>query len=128
MIPIFRGLVSKGTLNNPGFYSYLKSFEGKEVEVVVRTKKEKRSDPQNRYYWGVVIEMLSHHTGYSRDEMHDALREKFLGMERDENGLVMMKSSARLTTDEFAQYVNNIVRWAAEKLGLYIPDPSRVEY
>ena len=30
-------------------------FAGKEIEVTIQRKKRKRSDPQNRYYWGVVV-------------------------------------------------------------------------
>ena len=129
MIPVFIGKVASGSLQaDARFYNYLRSLEGLDVEIVVRKKRTKRSDQQNRYYWGVVIELLSGHTGYSRDEMHDALKEKFLRSERDSMGLVKIRSSATLSKDEFAKYTNQVVRWAAEKLDLYIPDPNSVEY
>ena len=129
MIPVFFGKVEKGALKaDARFYAWLSALEGLDVEIVVRKKRTKRSDPQNRYYWGVAIEMLSSFTGYSREEMHDALKEKFLGSERDSMGLVKIRSSASLSKDEFSKYTNQVVRWAAESLGLFIPDPNQVDY
>jgi hypothetical protein len=130
MNPIFRGRVEKGILRlAPGFYAYLGSLEGLEVEVVVRKKRSKRSDQQNRYYWGVVVKMIADHCGYTPEEMHEALKFKVLGSESpDDHGLVKIRSTAALSTDEFSQYVNKVVQFAAMSLGVFIPDPSMVDY
>lgn len=130
--PLFHGAVNEGILqveNSARFYIWLASLEGKEVEIVVRKKRARRSLRQNRYYWGVVIAVLAEHCGYTSDEMHEALKEKFLGTaERDEHGLIKIGSTAVLSKDEFVQYTNRIIIWAAESLCLYIPDPSTVDY
>jgi len=130
--PIFAGQIEKGklVLENPQRYLvHLSKFEGKKVELVLRKRRSKRSDGQNRYYWAVVIEILADHCGYDPEEMHEALKLKFLSDRCvDENGLVKIRSTAALNTDEFIQYTNRVVRFAAQDLGVYIPDPNQFEY
>ena len=130
IIPTFQGVVNKGVLQvEARFYPYLASLEGQKVEIVVRKRRSKRSDQQNRYYWGVVVQILADHCGYSPEEMHEALKEKFLGtQERDEHGLIKMRSTAVLSKDEFVRYTNEVMRWAAENLTIYIPDPHLVDF
>jgi hypothetical protein len=63
-------------------------------------------------------------SGYDKDEMHQALKEKFLRIEKVE-GLPSTRSTADLTTLEFMDYIDEIVRWAATQ-GVDIPEPSEV--
>lgn len=130
--PIFHGSIMKGrlTLDNPERYLvYMAGLEGKRVEVVLRKKRSKRSDQQNRYYWGIVVQILANHCGYEPDQMHEALKYKFLSdHQEDSSGLITIRSTASMTTDEFAQYVNRVVRWAAESLGVYVPSANDMEY
>jgi hypothetical protein len=99
------------------FFAHVKSLEGKRCDLTIKIHREKRSDQQNRY----------DHCGYDREEMHEALKEKFLAGAPDENGLRKIASTARLDTDEFIKYTNKIVMWAAQVLGVYIPDPGQVD-
>jgi hypothetical protein len=130
--PIHRGKVEKGKLilEDPSRYLLrIASLEGKRVELSLKKYRENRSDNQNRYYWAVVVELLANHCGYAPEEMHEALKIKFLSSQpRDEHGLVKIGSTARLNTDEFIQYTNKIVIWAATELQVFIPDPSQVEF
>ncbi len=130
--PLFPGQVSKGKLilETPMRYlAYLSGLEGKRVELILRKQKPKRSDQQNRYYWGCVIEILANHCGYEPEEMHEALKVKFLSDHaEDEKGLIRIGSTAKLTTAEFVDYTDRVVRWAAESLSVFIPDPGQVEY
>jgi hypothetical protein len=52
--------------------------EGMQVEIAVMALRATRSIQANRYYWGVIVQLLSEYTGYSVDEMHDVLKAKFL--------------------------------------------------
>jgi hypothetical protein len=127
--PIFLGTVSNGELvvnNHSQFFEYLRSLEGKEIQVVVGTVKKNRSNNENRYYWGVVIKILSEHTGYSTDEMHDALRMLFL-IEREKQ-IPSIKSTATLSTVEFEHYLSQIRLWASTEMNCYIPEPNEVEF
>lgn len=130
--PIFTGIISKGKLaldNQNQYLVHLSKFEGKKVELVLRKRRSQRSIKQNAWYWGVVVEILANHCGYEPEEMHDALKYRFLSNHKeDERGLIRICSTAKLTTSEFIDYTNRVVRWAAESLGVYIPDPNEVDF
>lgn len=131
-IPIFYGTVEKGklALDRPDRYLVqLSALNGKKVELILRKRRSQRSLRQNSFYWGVVIEILSEHFGYEPEEMHEALKFRFLKIRNDVSpNLVSVKSTTRLSTDEFKDYVNRIVRWAAQEYSVFIPDPGQVEY
>ena len=115
-----------GTKNRFGLYLTL--LEGKKVEVVVKEYKAQRSSEQNSYYHGVVVKLLSDHTGYTSDEMHEALKWLFL-KKPGEHGLPdTCGSTAKLNTKQFEDYISQIKRWAAEEFKIYIPEPNAVEY
>ncbi len=131
---IINGKVKKGKFcpyDSTAFRLSFAKLEGKEVEVVVRKKKKHRSNPQNKYYWGIVIDIVSGATGFTPQEAHDAMRYKFLAeisdMPNNNGRLVKSKSTSELTTVEFLDYIAQIQRWASEFLDCYIPDPNEGE-
>lgn len=98
-----------------------------------REFKKERSNPQNRYYWGVIVEILSEHTGFTKDEMHEVLKHKFLRKSLwvvKKGGLmelsVISYSTTELTTSEMEDYLSQIRIWASEDLGLVLPLPNEV--
>lgn len=102
-------------------------LNGKRVEVTIRQHRERRSDQQSRYYWGVVVAILADHCGYTPEEMHDSLKLMFLRDRANEKpGLVRVRSTTALDTREFSEYVDSIKRFAASDLRVYIPDPGEV--
>lgn len=107
------------------FNDSLISLEGKDVEVIVRTWKKERSNDQNRYYWGVIIKLLSNHFGYTPEEMHNALKMLFL---KDESRKIpTLRNTSDLTTVEFENYLAEIKQWAAAFQTIYIPDPNEID-
>ena len=127
LAPIWRGQIENGKLKlvQPDLFKrYLTSLRG-EVEVIVRKWKKRRTGNQNRYYWGVVIPILCESLGYSSEEMHEALKWKFL-RNRMHKELPTVKSTANLSTIEFNNYIDEIVRWASEER-IHIPEPEKVE-
>jgi hypothetical protein len=48
------------------------------VDVVVERYSKRRSNSQNSYLWGIPYKLLSDHTGYSPDEIHEICKYKFL--------------------------------------------------
>ena len=106
--------------------------EGWELEVSVKRLRATRSQRFNRYYWGAVVHLLSEHTGYSANEMHDFLKTRFIpkrvavcdgnGVIQDE--LVLGGSTREMDNEEFAAYVEEICQWAAETLDVIIPGPE----
>jgi hypothetical protein len=93
----------------------------------------KRTSPQNRYYWGCVIPIL---TGAFRDlgheltnqEVHSFLKGKFntISIINETTGefIDMPRSTAGLNKEDFGYYIESIQRWAAEFLSVVIPDPN----
>lgn len=128
LAPIWHGNIEDGKLtiaNQEMFEKYLSSLRG-EVEMIVRKWKKKRTDNQNRYYWGVIVPLLCDSLGYYDEEMHEALKWKFL-RNKEREKLPTVKSTVSLSTIEFKNYIERIITWAAEQ-GIIIPDPTQIEY
>jgi len=85
-------------------------------EVVIRKKDKKRTNQQNKYYWGVVLETFSNETGFTKEELHHQFAAKFIGVNRftvkDESGedieLAIPKSTTELSTEAFNEYIDKI--------------------
>ncbi len=123
----FHGRVIEGKikLDAPtAWRALLYSFEGKEVELRLCRYRQTRSLSQNAYYWGVVVALLSEYTGYDPDDMHEALKLKFL-VDRfvGKFGLIKVKSTTDLDTGEMTEYIEQVRQWAAA-IGCVIPDAS----
>lgn len=128
--PVIKGRIIDGKFDWTSHGKYLwerfiRTMEGREIEIEAREARRTRSNPQNRWYWAVIIPKLADHLGYDRDEMHDALKMRFLAAHED-SPLPTVKSTTRLTTTEFTEYAEQCRRLAAE-MGVYIPDPGEIE-
>lgn len=131
----YYGSVTDGKLKLPRakILKEVQAFAGSYVEVTIRKKKKHRSSPQNRYYWGVVIEMIRAGMKDMGDmvtpeQVHEFLKWRFLRFSKvDENtGEVLYEyagSTADLKTVEFSEYVEKCCQFAAEMLGVSIPLP-----
>ncbi len=103
-----------------------------ELEVTVQRLRATRSPQANRYWWGVCLALVSEHTGYTVDELHDIAKAKFLPKHlvfADGNGeivgdYVIGGSTRKLNTNEFYEFVERFRQWAAEALDINIPDPE----
>jgi hypothetical protein len=128
VIPVFLGKIIGGKLK-----VYQKEFmeiwiasipEGSEVKVLISRAKKNRSNPQNNYLRGVVYPLISENTGYTNEEVHDAMKYKFLMTE--DSPLVRVRSTASLSTIEFEAYLEQIKTWASSELGIVIPNPNDI--
>lgn len=96
--------------------------DGEAWVMTLEPEKARRSTRANRYYWGVVLALLGEHLGYDPDDLHEVLAMKFLRMEDDPlTGVPLRKRTPKLSTQEFADYVDRCIRFAAEQ-GVVIPD------
>ena len=124
----FVATVSEGRLIHDfpeRFARYLMTLEGKRVNILVTKFKKKRSLEQNSFYWGILIDILSREFGYESEEIHLMLREKFLRIYDDKHpDFVIARSTTKLTTVEFVEYIEKIQRWAAQEHQIYLPDPN----
>lgn len=129
MNPIFKGRVEKGKIileNQNRYLVQISKLEGKQVELILRKQKKQRSIAENSYYWGVVIEILKDHCGYDAEEMHEALKFKFL--RKGKEGLETVVSTTKLSTAAFEDYLETIRIWASKELNCFIPLPNEVDY
>jgi hypothetical protein len=113
----------------------IKSLEGKDIIITIEKKRKKRSNPQNSYYFGVVIPMmkqgfynsLGEHVG--TDEIHTFLKNRFLFKEIvNENNAEIIKmpqSTTELTTIQFEEYLDKIREFGLEFLNITIPLPNQ---
>jgi hypothetical protein len=102
--------------NRPFLISKIERLDPHKLWVVdVREKKAKRSNQQNSRYW-LFLQGFGQYLGYTKDEMHDLCRYKFLAervMVGDQE-MVKLKSTPKTTTKEFAEYCDLCIMWAAQ--------------
>lgn len=102
------------------------------IRITVYTKRSLR---QNAYYHGVVVPMVRQglfDAGYDQvtenEDAHEILKHIFLKRKfiSEQNGdeVVVAGSTRKLTTVEFNEFIHQVTRWAAEYLGVVIPDPN----
>ena len=110
----------------------LSLFPNGEVEILIK-RRHRRSNPQNRYYWGVVVEeirlrLIQLGNKFDADTIHQFLKSKFAPVPIiDLDGTVIDNlpgSTAKMNKDEFGEYLDSIIQWSAEFLQISIPLPS----
>lgn len=116
----------KLNLNREHFSNALRGLPDGQYWIVLKEHKRDRSDPQNRYYWGCVIALISEWTGYTPEEAHEAMKMKFLRAHEDTD-IPTVKSTTKLSTAEFEAYCESIRRFAAEHQ-VVIPEPNQTDW
>jgi len=101
-------------IKSPVWYHHqLNKFkDGQEVTLSVSNRKPKRTEQQNRYYWGVYLPLVAKETGEANLEaLHELFKGKFLT-----EGIVevlgqktrLKKSTTELSKAEFSMFIMNI--------------------
>lgn len=132
--PVWSGVVTHGHVEYDRAGDrcrYLMGLEGTRIEESFRKPKDQRSVRANSYLW-VVYGYIAEETGDSPEDVHEFMKAKFLGHRtirlNDKRGAmeeqVVVGSSAALTSGDFYDYVEKVRLFAAEWLGLSIPDPA----
>jgi len=117
------GRVENGKLISSLNEKSLKIFEGEEVEIRIRVRSNNRSNEQNSLYWK-WIEILSNDLGYTKTELHELIKYKFLKREsknKDGESTVVIKSTSTLTIKEFNDFMNDILYWSNNTLEISLP-------
>jgi hypothetical protein len=132
LTPLFFGRIEFERLkleDYDGFQKYLASLDGKEVAVSVKKREYVRTTQENRYYWGVIVKMVSHEMAVTSDEAHDLMRWMFLKVGREVGGkrYEIAKSSADLSIGDFEDYCEKCRQWAANELQVSIPLPNQLD-
>lgn len=98
--------------------SFFKDNSDCEVATISISKgKPKRSDAQNRLYW-CWVDILSREIGYSKDEMHLVLADKFLQKieftTKEDVTISQIPSTRNLNVMEFVDYLFEIEMFSGE--------------
>ena len=85
-----------------------------------------RSQKQNKYMWGVVYKTISNDLGYTADEIHQLMAEKFLSYKK--KGKTFVLSTTTLNTKEMEGYLEDVRRFASMELSCFIPLPGETDF
>ncbi len=124
--------VIKDKRDKQSLFSYLKELESDYI-VDVKKQRNTRSNMQNSYYWKCIVQGLAEELGYFPNEMHDALRARFLSeyemISINDNQIAINKigSTTALNTKTFEQYTEQIRVWALTDLGIRLMLPNEYE-
>jgi len=105
----------------------LKNLSSGFYEILV--KKQKRTSRQNRLYWK-QLHFLAHEVGENPENLHEFFKGKFLkrtkilNIDGNISGISTIKSTTKLTTKEFSEYLEEIEKFVAEFFGFNLPDPK----
>ena len=109
--------------NDRRFNDNLNIFEGEEVEIRIKVRTNNRTNEQNSLYWK-WINIMSEETGFTKEEMHELIKYKFLKRTSiNNNGIeeVKLKSTTTLTVKEFTKLMENILYWSNNTLNINLP-------
>lgn len=109
-------------------------FEQKDGRYLVEISgADKRSNQQNRYYFGLVVPLIQkglYEKGLdvSKEEAHEFLKARlnFTELVNEDTGEFerIPMSTTRLNKEGFSDYIQKIQRFAAEWFEIVIPDPG----
>ena len=108
----FTALIKDGKINwhNEGALAeHLNLIDSEEVYIDIKASKI-RNTAQNNYYWAILRE-FGKQCGYHPEEMHDVCKSHF-----------RLKTTSEFTIEEFSEYIDRVIMYAAEQ-GFPVKDP-----
>jgi hypothetical protein len=104
-------------------------------EVCIRQKKSRRSIDQNSLHWkrlDVLRLHIADSTGqiFSAEELHEFFKTKLLPVHLVEIGgesVKVRRTTTKMSTKEFSEFMDAIDRYCIERLNLYLPVPGLTE-
>ena len=99
---------------------------GKRIDLIV--KQEKRSNQQNRRYWGrgvlaqIAEQAVVNGKMYAPEVWHEFFKKTFIGLVELPDGSVIGKSSTELTKGEFSDFCLQVEEYAIRELGVTFYD------
>ena len=122
-----------GSWKARGMKEYWDSLPDGSYTVEIKSSKH-RSNDQNAYYWGVVVDTVYRglkDAGFdavrNKQDAHEVMKSLFLKQveERDGIRIEKVRSTTELNTLEFAEYLMHIFTWGIDYLGITIPEPNQ---
>jgi hypothetical protein len=94
------------------------------INIGKNRRHKSRSLSENAYYWGVVLKLISEHTGETVEDLHDHFRVRFL-MHGEK--FERPRSTTSLSVAEFEEYLAKIRLFATQDLNVFIPLPNEAQ-
>lgn len=124
-VPVADGKLAPSAGQQAMIDQFLRTREGKAVEVKLSRPVNSRSLRQNRFLWGVVYTTIAEATGNTTEDLHEHFKNQFLprrfvtlaGKEME-----VAKTTTALSVDEFSKYLEQLAAFAASELGITLPD------
>lgn len=95
---------------------------------VLTVSRRKRTNPQNRRYWGngvlaqIADQAVVDGKQFSAEAYHEMFKRMFIGVDELPDGSVIGKSSTKLTTVEFSEFCTKVEAYAASELNVTFYD------
>lgn len=92
----------------------------KQWRIEITRHQERRTLSQNKRYWAAITE-LARETGHSKDEMHEAMKRKFLEpviVNLGDEEIPVTASSAKLGKQIFSEFMEQVIAFAASEFGI----------
>jgi hypothetical protein len=99
-------------------------------EIKVSKIEKKRSLDQNRLYW-LYLTCISQETGNDKNDLHEFFKRKYCfwnEINMFNESLITIKSTTTLTTKQFTEYLEKIVIFASQELGITLPNPDDLKF
>jgi hypothetical protein len=132
MFKLITGILHGEPIDSPLLQEGYKMYEGKRIEITLRRYSDRRTNPQNRFYWGVLLPMIANYArelgeDVTKEEWHEYYVQKgYFGWEakiiNGEEVRLPRRSPEALTID-FNEVFQRLQREWAQR-GLYLPDPN----
>lgn len=104
------------------------------MRVTFKKYRKRRTDAQNRLYWVAVVPELGRFLrdqgeSYTDEDAHELMKAKFLretvvNKQTGEAIGVVIKSTTKLTTQEFSEYIEKCVAWLADMFHIQCTMPG----
>lgn len=121
-----------GWINTLLYKQHLDSLPEGNYKIGIE-KSNKRSNPQNSYYWAVVVPLVYdglREAGFDSvrtlEDTHEVIKSLFLKVRQESNGMEIerIKSTTELNKESFGEFLDQINAWAYDYLGVNIPAPN----
>ena len=106
--------------------AFFKNSSGDEAVISIKPNNMTRTQKQNAMYWS-IIEQIKTETGNTKDAIHVHCQSEFLETRIEEvakQQRVVLKSTTSLSTKEMGIYLDEIIAWVENDLGLRLNLPD----
>ena len=108
----FTAVIKDGRIkwhDNKAVAEHLNLIDSEECYIDIKPSKV-RNTAQNNYYWAILRE-FGKQVGYHAEEMHEVCKSHF-----------KLKTTSEFTIEEFSEYIDRVIMYAAEQ-GFPVKDP-----